>query len=458
MSARPRALRTLLLAASTGIAGAGVLATVLPLTTTANAAPAVPAVVQGVEQGVAANDAIRPAAVAAPTSTDAAQVSELLRSQIEAGLDCETTAGGLPVCGHGEDAEPHGDFVTAESTGSSGSGVGGGQIGCYGNGNDGPRIRAVYARPDNAKDQYAASLPSIRTWASRVSGQFDASAAATGSRRHVRFATTAGTSCQVTVLNVVLPASAFSSFKATVDALQAKGLKQAHSKYLVWADAAGYCGIATTYADDRPGLDNHNNSSLSSYARVDRKCWGKVETHEVVHMLGGVQRSARNATGGFHCNDGLDVMCYDDRTAKSAQRSVCPKEKAHLLDCRNDDYFSAAPAKGSYLDTKWNTARSSFLALELADRKPAAQQPSSGSSSSAPQPSASPSPSSRSTRVSVPVPAVPSVPSLPAVPTLPAAPSVAPVAPQAPSSTGTATDAVGGATAGTTQVVLTVTS
>lgn len=290
--------------------------------------------------------------------------AQVLRERIATGLDCALSASGVRLCLHGEDAPP-GDPQRAG--GSAGATPTEGAIGCYGNGMHGPRVRAVYARPQSAPDRFAASVGSIRSWAAGVSSQFDASAAQTGGRRHVRFATTSGSSCIVAVMSVALPDSAFGSFRATIDALQAQGLRAPYSKYLVWADVTGTCGLATTYDDSRPGAENLNNSELPSYARIDRGCWGKVETHELVHMLGGVQPSARNATAGFHCNDGLDVMCYDDGTSGGKQRSVCGKERVHLLDCRNDDYFSTAPARGSYLDLSWNVARSAFLAPALLD-------------------------------------------------------------------------------------------
>lgn len=226
----------------------------------------------------------------------------------------------------------------------------------------------------------------------------------TGGRRHVRFATTPGTSCQLTVLNVVLPDSAFGSFRATIDALEVRGFNAPASKYLVWADAVGVCGMATTYADDSPGPDNLNNSGYPAYGRIDRRCWGKVETHELVHMLGGVQRSARNATAGFHCSDGHDVMCYDDGTAGSTQKSVCAREWAQLLDCRSDDYFSVAPPTGSYLATHWNTARSSFLAAASTEAAPPSPRPAS------PAPSASPTPTPAPLMPDVELPPLPSLP------------------------------------------------
>lgn len=392
-----RPLRYLVLSSVTLLSGAVAVAGLVPVAAVSELPSATPPAV-----AVRVPVPVRQAAV-----VPAAQV---VRDQISLGMQCTLSRGDVPLCLHGEDAAPGSVEAASGASGTTGTS---GAVGCYGNGTDGRRVRAVYARSQSSPDRYAESLASIRGWAAGVSAQFDESAARTGGRRHVRFATTPGPSCSVVVLSVTLPDAAFGSFKATVDALEQRGLSAPYSKYLVWADTDRVCGLATSFVDDSPGLENLNNGSLPSYARIDRRCWGKVETHELVHMLGGVQRSATNGTAGFHCSDGLDVMCYDDRTAGSTQRSVCGKERVRILDCRNDDYFSTAAPRGSYLQTHWNTARSSFLAATLSD--PAAAPAPGGSSS----PSASPEPSRQPEEIedplSVPLPA----PQLPVgVPTL----------------------------------------
>ena len=81
-----------------------------------------------------------------------------------------------------------------------------------------------------------------------------------------------------------------------------------------------------------------------------------------MHNLGGVQHSARNATGGFHCIDEWDVMCYQDGSG-AATRVECPDRArdATRFDCNHDDYFHPDPPVGSYLANPWNTANSQFL-------------------------------------------------------------------------------------------------
>lgn len=318
------------------------------------------------------------AAVTTPTST----VEGLLCGLVER----------LPACTHGDDAHlAAGDSGATSSTAST-------RIGCYGDGRSGPRVQAVYARPDAAPDRLGALLPSFRGWAGAMDKAVDDSARKTGGTRHIRFATVpSGSSCALSVMSVALPAGAFSSFSATISALQDRGLDRRDVKYLVWSDATGYCGMATTYRDTQPGAANLNNGGYPSYARVDRRCWGKAETHELAHMLGGVQAEAPHATQGMHCSDGADVLCYDDGSAGGAQRKVCDTAHSRLLDCRGDDYFSTAPTSGSWLSRHWNLASSAFLARGWTDPARPSSAPASPRSSASPAPRATSTPSPRPT-------------------------------------------------------------
>lgn len=122
-------------------------------------------------------------------------------------------------------------------------------------------------------------------------------------------------------------------------------------KTIVVEDADTYCGLAWTANDDSPGAGNLNN--LGSLAMIGRHCLDPYYVaHEIMHSFGAVQLSAPHSDAAFHTSE-LDLMGHP-------LMNRCPS--AHdLIDCGYDDYWSLAPAPGSYLATHWNTADSVFL-------------------------------------------------------------------------------------------------
>lgn len=222
-------------------------------------------------------------------------------------------------------------------------------------------MQALYVRARDVPDRFDAVRSAIRSYAAAVDDVFVQSAAKTAGLRHVRWLTTSPT-CSLDLRRVVVSARGDDSLSAMTAELKAQGFSRSDRKYLLWADATRYCGIAQTRYDDRPTPDNASNKG-ASYARIDTKCWGlsnSVEAHELTHMLGGVQHSAPNSNGSGHCTDDSDRMCYAESGALPV-RTVCAPAHERLLDCGEDDYFSTAPAADSYLATHWNTADSAFL-------------------------------------------------------------------------------------------------
>ena len=245
-------------------------------------------------------------------------------------------------------------------------------IGCYGDGQDGNRVEAVYAFPADHPDRYNQMLPSIRQWAAETDAVFQGSAAQTGGTRRIRFVTDGN--CNLVVDRVALSAHGSDNLDTTIAELAAQGYNKSNRKYLVWMDASELCGIATYYEDDRPTADNFNNGRAGvpgSVARIDSGCWGlasrgqSVEAHELMHTLGAVVATAPNSTVNGHCSDTDDRMCYADGSPLLVLRAVCGADQEALFDCNHDDYFNTTPPAGNYLATHWNTANNSFLSTSF---------------------------------------------------------------------------------------------
>jgi hypothetical protein len=277
----------------------------------------------------------------------------------------ELDAPGLPpMCTHGPDAAPDGiDVTVARDTAElAGTTAGDAAVPCIGDGVSGPRVQSIYAVASDRADRYDSVEPLIAGWAGQMDSALNQSAAKTGGERHIRFVTNAD--CSLSVAHVLLSPTGDDSINNTMTELQNAGYKLSGRKYLVWTDTTGvYCGIATVTTDDVSGSANRANTA-TGYARVDTACWGGTdhltELHELFHNIGAVQLSAPHSSGGYHCTDESDVMCYQD-SGTATLTYPCPAIDEWLLDCGNDDYFHTAPAAESYLATHWNTADSLFL-------------------------------------------------------------------------------------------------
>ena len=222
---------------------------------------------------------------------------------------------------------------------------------CEGDGTDGPRVQWVYGY--SGTDNLGALRPTLEQIAGQVEGIFADSSA---NQRLVRYVTEPD--CSLSILPFRFGESA--SFDATINELVQAGHDRTDRKYLVVTEFSSYCGIGTVTDDDQAGPANAANGG-PSYSRVDSGCRNAfTAAHELVHNLGGVQLSSPHNTGGWHCNDALDVMCYADGSASQTQRTVCPSPvDRERLDCGRDDYFSLNAS--GYLSTHWNVASSAYL-------------------------------------------------------------------------------------------------
>ena len=329
----------------------------------------------------AAGSATQPAghSVQATQAGHGVPADEAARGLVHAGLrranadeECRgryefTLASGETGCTHGPDPAPEGVDVRQRSATPPPEPVtvaAPPALTCQGDGTSGNRVQLVYARAGNVADRYSSMLASFRLWAAQMDEMVNLSAAETGGVRHIRFVHDA--QCVPSVLNVTLSNTGDDNLTNTINELRNMGYSRTDRKYLLWVDANVYCGIAEVYNDERATQNNYNNGVAGipgMVARVDNGCWGyanSVEAHELVHTFGSVQDGAPHATPNGHCSDDYDRMCYKD-AGSVVMTYPCASAHEARLDCNHDDYFSTAPAGGSYLATHWNTANSSFL-------------------------------------------------------------------------------------------------
>ena len=299
-------------------------------------------------------------------------------------------AGGWVGCTHGPDPAPDGvdirrRFDSAkvpagfllpdENIDRRTASAGAGYERCFGDGRDGVRFQAIYARPAGlATDQFATIVPFIRKWAAEADAVFMGSATPSGGIRHIRWVHDAV--CQPIVEHVVLSDAGDDTLGNTIAELHAMGYNDPNRKYVVWMDANEMCGEASYYEDDRPGVENFNNGNVlapATVARIDNGCWGlagqgeSFEAHEMMHSLGSVMPTSPHATLLGHCTDDADRMCYKDGPLTIRVNVVCESTQEAFFDCRKDDYFNAAAVPVGYLADHWNTARSAFLATTDGD-------------------------------------------------------------------------------------------
>lgn len=154
-------------------------------------------------------------------------------------------------------------------------------------------------------------------------------------------------------------------YYSVINDLINKGYTNAQTKYWVFVDTPCVGGVSGIAGDDRLLPTNYNNGN--SYS-LDLGCGltanqdgygppggGFIFAHEVGHGMGAVQQSAPHSTTGYHCIDGLSVMCQgpDGSSNSNRYQTICPNTS---YDCNNDDYFNPRPDSNNYLSTHWNIA------------------------------------------------------------------------------------------------------
>ncbi len=133
-------------------------------------------------------------------------------------------------------------------------------------------------------------------------------------------------------------------------------------------DAAGWgqrSNNSSKSSSDIPFISNPSRTQSSS-AVVYAGYWNSnVTLHELSHAMGAVNTDAPDTSGGGHCVDGVDILCYDDDGLLSFlySETQCPEASFDAdwgppLDCMYDSYFDSKEESGEWLSDHWNTGGS----------------------------------------------------------------------------------------------------
>ena len=285
---------------------------------------------------------------------------------------------GVATCTHGGD-EPVPDIVASGSR-SLATRSATPPAPCPGNGHGGRRIRVFLGYPsDTTAPDAAAARPMIRQALALADQNLDAQSPAEVGQ-HYRF--WCGTDRAVTITTVRLSAIGADNtytFANVANALDAKGYDDPAFVYVAFVANIDCCypygGQGSLALDDQPDPSYNANNGLGTRYSMIRFGLGYATgslalafQHETGHNLGAVQNSAPHASGGFHCYETYDTMCYNDGGSYfeggGTLIASCPDVSPtgmYAFDCHGDDYYNVAPAPSTYIADHWNVADSSWL-------------------------------------------------------------------------------------------------
>lgn len=212
--------------------------------------------------------------------------------------------------------------------------------------------QAIYAVPADQPDRSSTYVANVRKYVGQANAHLRAEGAAEGRTLNYKFRCDATDVVTVSVVRLSVSTST-ANFSSIVSDLRAKGFSSSFAKYWVWydGDMTDVCGQGSIFNDATGSGANANNNG-NEFALTYRCGWTTM-MHENGHNMGAVQLSAPHSSGGWHCNDGYDIMCYADGGSTSAY-TTSPCYYLRSFDCKKDDYFDPTPPAGSYLANNWN--------------------------------------------------------------------------------------------------------
>jgi hypothetical protein len=287
------------------------------------------------------------------------------------GLDSVTIAG-VMTCTHGGD-EPAPDVViTSRATTPPPP--------CPGNGWSGRRIRILLGYPSDTTPPDAAGTRQLIKQAIALADQNLDAQSPSVLGQHYRFWCSSDRSVTIsTVALAPIGSDGAYTFANVANSLAAKRYDDPAFIYATFVANIDCCypyaGQGSLSLDDQPDPAHNANNALGTRYSMINVAPGQgagslafAFQHEVGHNLGAVQNSAPHSSGGFHCFETYDTMCYNDGgsyfSGGGGLVSTCPSLSPtgmYTFDCNGDDYYNVTPASNTYLSTHWNVADSSWL-------------------------------------------------------------------------------------------------
>src|SRR5262249_39477810 len=132
------------------------------------------------------------------------------------------------------------------------------KVECSGDGSSGKRVQVMYVHASDVTDRFASLKSQLGASTLGADRIYRESAAETAGKRRVRFVH--DSACNLSIDDVTVGTTGDDSLSNTESAVAALGYNAKNRKYLMFVDAAVYCGIGDVFTDSTPGASNRSNS------------------------------------------------------------------------------------------------------------------------------------------------------------------------------------------------------
>ncbi len=257
----------------------------------------------------------------------------------------------------------------------------------------GQRIVIVYTH--RSSDGTPTPTSQIRSIVKRMNWKIsDQSSLSSGGSRIVRMLTECSGG-EIAVHNVTTANNSQPTVEAAVEKALGAPSGSSAVKYLAFDHSTNeekptVAGLSDHIDDLHKKRFDNSNANVTNAAVIYPVAWeNHVTIHELFHALGATQGEEEDigpaapfSTEQSHCNDGIDILCLEDKSSNSSySEKYCPEGSGYYdpvkvpIDCNKDTYFDALPTPETWLDEYWNLGYSANPFL-VAPPKASTEDPS----------------------------------------------------------------------------------